>query len=252
MAFKRTYNTQAEIPEAQREHYVERNGVWEPDVEGVGAIGIVVTERATALAEVARLNGEKATLTTERDTARSSTLPRGHVAIPSADAQLLEALRPLGTPEEITAIKSQRDTLKAKDDARTKQEHLDTVAEVMGWDKEVTRHLPGLPETEVRPVMENGQAVLDDKGKPKRTVVAKIKQADNSIVEKPLADVVNETPALKVFERSLKVTAPEQDGTPYFDQSGTGGGGDAAAGLSASLIKNRYGHNAPQAAGAAS
>jgi hypothetical protein len=125
----------------------------------------------------------------------------------------------------------------------------------MGWKPGSLKLVPNLPALEIRDLTENGLPVKDDTGATKKTVVAKLEGLDKVVTEKSFREHFDQTPTLKGYEPLLVGSGAESGGTgagteiPEFG-SGGGGGGEKDD-LAGSVIKSRYGHNAPKAEGAA-
>jgi hypothetical protein len=199
-----SYDKLEDIPENLRGAYVPKDGKYVlDDLDDQHPVivhnGTLTRERATDRTRITQLTNENSTL-------KGSSLPAGHRAVPEADAALLDKYKPLGTPDQLGTIITEHGTLKTKDGERQRQEHLRTVAGVLNFNPEAFATLSGLPELEIRDMTENGQAVRDEKGNVRKTVIAKIKNGE-AITEKAFLDYFNETPTLKVFEPALKMAA---------------------------------------------
>jgi len=220
----KTYTDESQIPTELKDFYAERNGKYEPQVDGVDSISGVLakntellgkvsghaTEIAGKDAEIQRLSGQLAT-------ASNSTLPRGHVAVPTAKAALLEQYEPLGTPEELKTMKGEHGTLKTRTEAIEREKHLRAVARASDYDEEAFIRLPDLPEFDLRDSDEK-----DAQGNPKKQAIAKLKGENNTTIEKPVKQWLEASEQHKPLLPALVVK--KQEGT-YLPEHGAGGGG---------------------------
>jgi hypothetical protein len=183
------YATQTDIPEALREHYSKReDGKWHADIPGDHP---AVKHNAKLLSEKQSAEAKVTQLESDLESAKASSLPRGHVAVAKADAQLLEEVKAIGTPADITAKLAEHKTLKEESTKRAREDSLRLVAKELGYDNvDAFIRLP-LPEFEIR----------EKDGK--KTVVAKVKEGD-SIVEKPATEFIESSPDISPFLSALK------------------------------------------------
>jgi hypothetical protein len=223
----KTYTDESQVPPELKDFYAERNGKYEPQVDGVDSVSGLLAKNTELLgkvsghateisgkdAEIQRLSGQLAN-------ASNSTIPRGHVAVPSAKAALLEQYEPLGTPDELKTIKTEHGTYKAESEATKREKHLRAVARASGYDEEAFIRLPELPEFELRDSDEK-----DEQGNPKKQAVAKIKGADNVITEKPIKQWLETSEQHKPLLPALLVQK-QTNGTP-LPSHGAGGGSDS-------------------------
>lgn len=217
------YNTEAEIPTELKPYYAQRGDKWEPQFEGVDSISGVLakntellgkvsghaTEIAGKDAEIQRLSGQLAN-------ASNSTIPRGHEAVPKADADLARAVKASGveTADAFKTLHTEHGSYKAKAETADKLAHAEAVGEAMGWDKAKTSLL-------VSDVFDLSTVELRDGADGKKQAVAKVKQADNTFVEKPFADVVGATPKLSAL-LPLLTGSPETVRVPGGTSGKTG------------------------------
>jgi hypothetical protein len=150
--------------------------------------------------------------------ASASKLPPGHVAVKKADADLLTSYKTLGTPDELTTVKSEHETFKAEVETAKREKHLRSVAEVLGYQPDAFALLPSLPEFEIRDSSEK-----DAKGQPKKTVVAKVKDAAGVVTEKPAKEYIEGSDAYRPLLPALQAKS-EGGGVAYVPQSAGGGG----------------------------
>lgn len=216
---KRSYATKEEIPAAYQQDYVQKDGKWVVDVEGFDNVEKVLEKNRELLSDnsslksentglkgqVTKLNNDKAELSVK-------ALPDGHVAIPVADKQMLDAVKPLGTLDEIKTKVTEYPQLKQQAETVTRQQKLSSVAQVLGFNAEVFAKLPGLPAPEsfeVRDKTENGQVVKNKQGEPEKVVIVKLTENGQS-AEKNFLDYFNGNAELKLFEPALKAGTGQQ------------------------------------------
>jgi hypothetical protein len=196
-----------DVPEALREHYKLIEGKYVPEISDDHPVKVnnakLLTEKDAAEAKATNAQAKVTGLEADVAAARSSSgLPRGHRAIPIADFELLEQIKPHGTAAEVTAKLSEYTTLKEESDKRSREDHLRKVAKALGYDNvEAFVRLPNLPEFEIK--TKDG----------KDTVVAKVKDGSN-IVEKPAQEFIESSTEIAPFLPALKIKsgvfAPEQ------------------------------------------
>jgi hypothetical protein len=198
----RPYDKQEDIPEALREHYSRReDGKYHADIPNDHP---AVKHNATLLSE--KQTAEEKARAAEANLASANVLPRGHVAVPSAKAALLEQYEPLGAPDELKTIKAEHGTLKTESEAAKRDKHLREVAKVLGYEPEAFIRLQNLPEFELRDGTEK-----DSQGNPKKIAVAKIKGADNVVTEKPGKEFIESHEDYKPFMAALKPAQGAKD-----------------------------------------
>jgi hypothetical protein len=246
------YNKLEDVPEAFREHYKMSGGKAVPQVSTDHPLVVnnstLKTEKETA--ERDRDTALTEAQTAKDDLAKAKVIPHGQRAVPVADAELIDKVKAAGITksEEFDAFKTKHDELTLKDAEAEKSKHASSVGEAMGWDKEKTARL-------VPKVFDLSTVSLREKD-GKKEVVAKVKQADGSFVEKPFADVVTATAELTDLLPSL---SSEAGGTRVHGTragASTSGGDDLITKINKEREKERTEHpNAlmqkPTAAGAA-
>lgn len=214
------YDKLEDVPEALREHYKLVNGKAVPDLSDDHPVLVnnrtLLNEKTAAETKVSGLETQVATLKTDVESARSSGLPRGHKAVPNADAEFLEKVKLHGTADEIAVKIGEHKTLKEESETRKQQDHLRVIAKELDYDADAFLLLPKLvtqfPEMEIR------------EADGKKTVIAKVKDQAGTITEKPAVDYIGSMP--EFGKVALKVSGT---GTRVPDQrnpSPTGGGGD--------------------------
>jgi hypothetical protein len=246
MTLKRSYQTEAEIPTEFKPHYVPKDGKYVLDVEGFDNVESVLAKNSELLGKVAghatELSGKQTEidrLNSELSNARSSGLPRGHKAVPTADAELLDTIKAAGItkPEEFISMKTEHAANKVKVETQEKRERLDAVRKRFGWNDnavQVLELIKDLPDIEDRDLNVNG--------KTEKVPHAKIR----------VGEEVTFQPFDKYFEEKHPVLLPSvvstQQETGTLLPSHGAGGGSSNKDFADSLINSRYGHNMPKAA----
>lgn len=213
-----TFNSLAEVPEAFREHYVMKGGKAVAEVSSDHPLVLnnatLLNEKTAAETKATSAETKALGLQADLDSAKASTLPRAHQAVPNADADLLRAVKEAGITklEDFTTLKDEHATLKVKDAEVVKVKKAEEVGEAMGWDKAKTALL-------VPKIYDLSQVEVRTGADGKKTAVEKVKQADGSFVEKPFADVVSKTPDLAALAPSLAT----QSGTKVLGSTAGGG-----------------------------
>ena len=190
------YNTLEEVPEALREHYVKSDGKYVPQLSDDHPVLVhnktLFTEKANATNKVRELEADIAA-------ASEKSVPRGHVAVPKADADLLSKYKEHGTPEEVATMKTQHATLTEKDQKRTREESLRQVSKALGFNDEAFTRLPSLPDFISKP------------GKDGKTVewFAQVKDDKGVITEKPAKEFIESSTDIAPFMASLKAESKQ-------------------------------------------
>jgi len=185
------YNTLDEVPEALREHYVKSDGKYVPQLSDDHPVLVhnktLLTEKANATNKVRELEADIAA-------ASEKSVPRGHVAVPKADADLLSKYKEHGTPDEVTTKLTEHGTMKADLDKRKRDDSLRQASKALGFNEEAFIRLPNLPE------------FISKSGKDGKTVewFAQVKDDKGVITEKPAKEFVEASPDITPFLPSLK------------------------------------------------
>lgn len=201
------YNTLDEVPEALREHYKKSDGRYIPDLSDDHPVlthnKTLLTEKSTATARVKELEADIAA-------AADKSLPRGHVAVAKADAELLNEVKALGPVADIKVKLTEHETLKADATKRQREDKLVLVAKELGYDNvEAFKRLPGLPDFDIR-----------DGKDGKKTVIALVKDGDKTTEKDALefleasADHAPFLPALKSTGTGVTVHGSSSTTTP--------------------------------------
>lgn len=191
------YNTLEEVPEALREHYVKSDGKYVPQLSDDHPVLVhnktLLTEKANATNKVRELEADIAA-------ASEKSIPRGHVAVAKADADLLVKYKEHGTPEEVATIKTEHATLKDKDVKRTREESLRQVSKSLNYNEDAFTRLPSLPDFISKP------------GKDGKSIdwFAQVKDDKGVITEKPAKEFIESSQDIAPFMASLKATGQQE------------------------------------------
>jgi hypothetical protein len=181
------YSNQTDVPEALREHYSKReDGKWHADIPNDHP---AIKHNAKLLNEKKEADDKATQLQSDLDSAKSSGLPRGHVAVAKADAELLNEVKALGPIAEVKTKLTEHESLKAEVAKAQRVENQRKVAAALGYNEAAFLQLANLPDMEIR----------EKDGK--KSVVALVKDGDK-VVEKVATEYVEATyapllPALK-------------------------------------------------------
>jgi hypothetical protein len=177
MALK-IYTKADDVPEGLRGEYKQSGSVWVPDLSDdhpVLALNkTLIQEKQVEEAKVKKLRSD---LDDALEAAKTSGVPRGQALVSKADAEALNGYKALGTPDELSALKTEHGTLKEDSDKRKRDDSLVEAAGVLGYNPDAFKLLRDLPDFEVR-----GEG-------DKRTVVAKVKDGDK-VIEKPAKEFI--------------------------------------------------------------
>lgn len=228
------YDAKDQIPEGLVEHYERRSdGKYEPKIEGINSVGGLITKRDELLEKVREIPTLKSKIV---DLEGLETVPDGKVAVDKTEFDNLkasnEAYAALGTLEEIKPKVEGYDELKTKDETRSRQETLRTVAKAEGFNEDKFLVLVGDKpfETVKKTINENGKAIdkyfvkhTDDKGKEVETAIADyVKTAPNFA---PFADTLTASSPLlghKVIKQGITTPATPNVETEAEAQKATG------------------------------
>lgn len=226
MPLKRSYATEAEVPTEHKALYAPKDGRYVLEVEGFDNVESVLSKNTQLLSqhntdkgEITRLTGEVSRLSTELSTAQAGALQRGQRAVSIADAELVDAVKAHGAPEEVKAKLAEYPTLKTKVGAQERRAHLEAIRQAEGWGEgavAVLELIADLPEVELRDSSEK-----DEKGQPKKKAVAKVKGEGNVVTEKPFGEYFAERHVALL--PSVKADGQQQGGTRVHGSSSTGG-----------------------------
>lgn len=191
------YNTLDEVPEADRQHYVKSDGKYVPQLSDDHPVLVhnkqLLSEKATATARVKELEADITA-------ASEKSIPRAHVAIPKADAELLDKYKAHGTPDEVATKLTEHKTLSEESVARKRSDSLRQLAKSLSYNEEAFVRLPNLPEFTSRP-SKDGKAT---------DWFAQLKDDKGVITEKPAKEFVESSEDIKPFLPSLKQSAGVQ------------------------------------------
>ena len=184
------YDKQEDIPEELKVHYLKgADGKWHAEIPTDHP---AIRSNATLLSDKQAAEAKVTQLESDLEHAKASTLPRGHVAVAKADAELLTEIKTLGPVAEIKTRLDEHKNLKDEVDKRKREDSLKAVAKELGYDNvDAFIRLPNLPEFEIR--TKDG----------KNSVIAKVKEGEN-FVEKPAAEFIESSPDISPFLGALK------------------------------------------------
>lgn len=193
-----------DVPEALREHYKLIDGKYVPEVSDDHPVKVnnvkLLNEKTVTETKANGLETQVATLKTDLESAKSHSLPRGHKAVLTAEAEAMEQLKAHGTATEIAIKLTEHKTLKEESDTRKTQDHLREVAKVLEYSPEAFALLPNLPEFEIR-----------DSADGKKVVIAKVKDGQ-TVTEKPAKELIESAPQYAPLLPALKVSTDSSTG----------------------------------------
>ena len=184
------YNTLDEVPEADRQHYVKSDGRYVPQLSDDHPVLThnkqLLSEKATATARVRELEADIAT-------ASEKSIPRGHVAVPKADAEELAKFKLLGTVDEVTTKVGEHKSLSEEVTKSKRDQSLRQLAKDAGYNEDAFIRLPNLPE------------FVSRQSKDGKTTdwFAQLKDDKGVITEKPAREFVESSPDIQPFMVSL-------------------------------------------------
>lgn len=196
----KVYDKLEDVPEGVREHYKLIEGRYVPEISDDHPVKLNNTK---LLNEKTTAETKAASLQSDLDSARASNLPRGHIAVSKADAELLDQVKALGKVDDIKLKLTEHESMSADLAKRERQDSLKEVAKELGYNSDVFARLSDLPEFEIR----------EKDGK--KSIVALTKDGDK-VVEKAGQEFIESTYA--PFMPALK----QQQG---IETPGSGGGG---------------------------
>jgi hypothetical protein len=186
------YNTLEEVPEALREHYVKSDGKYVPQLSDDHPVLVhnktLLTEKANATNKVRELEADIAA-------ASEKTIPRGHVAVAKADAELIDKYKAHGTPDEVAAKVAEHKSLSDEVTKTRRDQSLRQLAKDLGFNEEAFVRLPGLPDFESR-------AGKDGKSE----WVAKLKDDKGVVTERPAKEFIESSADIAPFMAALQKT----------------------------------------------
>lgn len=187
------YDKLDDVPEALREHYKLIDGRYVPELSDDHPVKLnntkLLNEKTVAETKAANLQGDL-------DSAKASSLPRGHMAVLKADAELLEQVKALGNLADLKVKLTEYESMSADLAKRKRADSLKAVAKELGYNDEVFSRLSDLPEFDIR----------EKDGK--KSIVALTRDGDK-VIEKAGQEFIESTyapfmPALKVAQSGLE------------------------------------------------
>ncbi len=201
------YDKLEDVPEAQREHYKLIGGKYVPDLSEDHPVLVnnktLLNEKNAAETKASGLETTVTTLKGDLESAKASSLPRGHRAVTIAEADAIATLKEHGTGAEILTKLTEHKTLKEEVAQRKRQDGLRAVAKELGYNADAFVLLQGLPDFEIR----------EKDGK--KTVIAKVKEGD-TVTEKSAQEYIEGSASFAPFLPALKT---QSSGIPVPGQS---------------------------------
>lgn len=226
MPLKRSYATEAEVPTEQKANYVPKGGRYVLDVEGFDNIDGVLDKNTELLGKVSGHASELAAKDTEitrlkGEIASANVLPRGHRAVPTADAELLDAVKAKGVTatDTFNTLHKEHGEYKTKADAADRRARFADLSKKLKWGEgapEVLELVPGLPEWEDRDVSVNGKT----EKAPHAKIVTKNAQGQDEVSYRPFAEYFTEKHAALLPSVAAK---GQEAGTRVPGSAGGGG-----------------------------
>lgn len=214
----KSYASQEAIPENLRGAYIQKGSEWVLD--DLSQDHPVVTHNKQLQTELSTEKGKVTRLTNEKTALEGNVLPAGHKAVPEADAELIDVVKPHGDKKAVKTLLDEHATLKEEKAQREAEGALKKAAELAGYD--------------------NPAAFVAAAQAQKLAVTFKEETVDGKKVEKPfvgdkpLTEFVEATPGLKALEIAFKtkpvVTAPTTEGGSGNRPAAAGANGDKGGG----------------------
>jgi len=217
---QKSYPNQEAIPENLRGAYIQKGGEWVLD--DLSQDHPLVVNHEAVKKDLSTEKGKVTKLTNEKAELEKNVLPAGTRAVPEADAELIEVVRPLGDKKAVKAVIDEHGELKREKQGREQDELYERAAKDLGYEnvasfKAVAKALK-----------------LDIKFKPEKVDGKEVERP--YVGDKSLADHIAAVPELKdaepVFRTRPQEAPPSTEagsGTrpapTYKDKTGAGGGG---------------------------
>lgn len=204
------YDKLDDVPEGLRAEYKQSGNKYVPDLsDDHPALVLSKTLKQEKEVEEAKVKKLRSDLDDALEAAKTSGVPRGQTLVTKADAELLDKYKPLGTVDELTAIKTEHGTLKTDMDKRKRQDAHTLAAKELGYNVDAFLRLPDLPELEIR----------EKDGK--KSVVAKIKDGE-TVTEKDAKEFVeaNYAALMPALQAKQGVQLPVGGGSGADTQGG--------------------------------
>lgn len=202
------YDKLDDVPEAVREHYKLIDGRYVPEISDDHPIKVnnvkLLNEKTAVETKASGLESANAGLKADLESAKGSSVPRGHVVVTKAEAEALTTLKDHGTAAEIVTKLTEHKTLSEKVAKQERDTSLRAAAKELGYNADAFVLLPGLPDMEIR----------EKDGK--KSVVAKVKDGE-TVTEKPATELIESS--YGVFLPSLKA----EQGVSVHGSSGSSG-----------------------------
>lgn len=196
----KVYDKLDDIPETLREHYKLIQGKYVPEISDDHPVKLNNTQ---LLNEKTTAETKAASLQADLDSAKASSLPRGHVAVTKGEADMLSEYKSLGSaPAEVKVKLTEHESMKADLSKRQRQDSLKQVAKELGYNDEVFARLSDLPEFRI------------DEKDGKKSIVALIQDGDKTV----------EKPGLEHIESTYAPFMPALKAQQGMETPGSGGG----------------------------
>jgi len=203
------YDKPEDIPDELKEHYSRReDGKYHADIPNDHP---AVKHNATLLSEKQQAEEKARTAEAALESAKASGLPRGHVAVTTADKTFLDTVKSLGSADEIKSKLTKHDELLQESVTRQKVDALKEAAKGAGYDPEKVAALE-----DRFPIPEFRDVKVGDK--TERQTFFKVKDGDKE-VERSFAEHLEADPKLKLLSDGLKA---QGGGTPFPRQPSGG------------------------------
>lgn len=189
------YSKAEDIPEGLRGEYKQSGQQWVPDLSEDHPVILLNAElKREKGVEEAKVKKLRSDLDDALAANSTTGIPRGHVAVPKADADALAGFKALGkTPDELKTIATEHGTLKESETRRAREDKQRLVAKELGYDNvEAFLLLPDHPDYEIR-----------DGKDGKKSVIALVKDGDKT-VEKPAQEFLESSPRHAPLLSALK------------------------------------------------
>lgn len=150
----------------------------------------------------------------EEKPALEAKLPKeGEVIVPKEKVEVLEKYEALGKPEELKTVVSERDELREKDAARTRQDAFRAATKALGWPEETVATLLDMRSLDGAAV----EVKTEKDGKGEDVQVPYVTLAGDDQKPQKFADFASSTPQLK----GLRVEPATKDERTQSSQSRT-------------------------------
>ncbi len=227
---KSSYDKLEDVPENLRGAYIPKDGKLVLD--DLANDHPVVTKREELLAANTTLKQQNTRLTNEKASLEQNVIPAGQKAMPEADAELLEVIKPhVSDKKAAKTLIDEHKTFKAEHESIEQAKSIKKALKLAGFnDSDETAETVRLLTASLGVKPEFKEETVDGK---------KVEKA--YIGDKLFTDYVEQTPALKAISSVLTGGAAPQ---PVSTEAGSGNrpvaGGEQAAGAAAAQSNYRF------------